>query len=236
MEAKYLSIKKACETDSKIFSEIISGLQKGEFSTEKDISRFILYRFRQFGVRSAFPPIVANNCAEIHASPRDKKLTHGFLVLDFGCRVNDLASDFTRTIFLGRASGIEKGLYRLVQKCQQECVARVKVGADCRTLDTFARKKLGKLSRFFIHSLGHGIGRRIHMRPRVSSRSRERLAEGQFITIEPGIYMKRSRGRKELGIRIEDTLFVGGAGGAGLGAGRTEVLTRAPRKFMEVKI
>lgn len=228
MGTKYLSIKRACDADSKIFSEILSKLRAGKFGTEKDISHFILQRFQELGFRSAFPPIVANNCAEIHTLPRDKKLARGFLLLDFGARKNDLASDFTRTIFLGKASREEKRIYSLMQKCQQECVARARAGADCKELDAYARKYLGKYHRFFTHALGHGVGRRIHMRPRISPRSREKLQKGQFITIEPGIYMKRGMGRKEFGIRIEDTLFVD--------ARKAKVLTRAPRGLIEINL
>ncbi len=226
MDAKYSGIKRACRIDSLIFFEVLIGLREGKFKTEKSISLFILKRFRKLGLMKAFPPIVANNCAEIHAKPRNKKLAHGFLVLDFGVRYRGMASDFTRTIFLGKASAEERKLYNLILKCQKECVKRAKIGADCKGLDALARKKLGKYARYFTHALGHGVGRRIHMRPRISPKSKEKLLEGQCITIEPGIYLKRSRGRKEFGIRIEDTLFIGK---------KTEVLTRAPRRLIEVE-
>jgi Xaa-Pro aminopeptidase len=90
-----------------------------------------------------------------------------------------------------------------------------------RDLDLVARSRLARegLGRFFTHSLGHGIGLRIHERPRVAPRSCERLETGSVITIEPGVYIPN-----ELGVRIEDDLVLTDTG--------CRVLTSAPKELM----
>ena len=215
---KYSSIRKACEINDLVFDEIVADFH---FKTEKEIASFILKRFRLLGVRSAFPPIVANNNQRIHPKPRKKKLERGFLILDFGCKVNGYCSDMTRTLFLGKPSAYEKRLYNLVLRCQKRSIARIKIGASYKQLDADARKDLGGYKKYFVHSLGHGMGKKIHMKPRVSRKSEEYAKRGDCITIEPGVYWKR--GEKRFGIRIEDTCYVGK---------KIEVLTKARKDFI----
>ena len=54
----------------------------------------------------------------------------------------------------------------------------------------------------FIHGTGHGVGLDIHESPRINF-SREKLKEGDIITIEPGLYYPSIGG-----IRIEDLILV----------------------------
>jgi Xaa-Pro aminopeptidase len=61
--------------------------------------------------------------------------------------------------------------------------------------------------KYFVHSTGHGVGLDIHERPSLSHRSRDRLAEGMVVTVEPGVYIPGVGG-----IRIEDMIRVSGRG------------------------
>jgi Xaa-Pro aminopeptidase len=65
------------------------------------------------------------------------------------------------------------------------------------------------------------VGRRIHERPRVSSKSTAILQTGSVITIEPGIYLPG-----EGGIRIEDMALLTPKG--------ARILTGSPRELIEV--
>jgi Xaa-Pro aminopeptidase len=61
------------------------------------------------------------------------------------------------------------------------------------------------------------VGLDIHERPFLSQRSRDRLAEGMVVTVEPGVYIPGVGG-----IRIEDMVRVT--------AGRGERVTYLPKK------
>ncbi len=218
--SKYLSIKKACEITDKIFNEIVDNF---DFRTEKEIEKYILRRFKNFKVKKAYPPIVANNNSVIHAKPRNKKLKKGFLILDFAAKCNGYCCDMTRTVHIGKATAEEKRLYNLVRRCQERSLASVKPGIDCCDLDVNARVMLGKYKKFFSHSLGHGLGRKIHMDPKISPASKDVLKRDDVITIEPGIYIKKKS--EEIGIRTEDTVHVGSR----------RSLTTATKNLLEIR-
>ena len=59
----------------------------------------------------------------------------------------------------------------------------------------------------YVHSLGHGIGLRVHEKPwstDINPSPTDILAPGSAFTLEPGLYYP-DRG---LGVRIEDSLWV----------------------------
>ena len=198
-----MSIRRACEINDLIFNEIVKDFI---FRTEKELAKYILKRFRDFGVSKAYNPIVANNTSVIHAKPRNKRFSRGFLVLDFGCKFNGWCSDMTRTVFVGKANSEEKSIYDLILRCQKKCVGRVKEGVSCFDLEVLSRKILGGYRKYYTHRLGHGVGRKVHEKPDFGSVTIDILKEGDVITIEPGIYVKKDK--KDYGLRIEDTIIV----------------------------
>ncbi len=219
---KLESIRKACEINDLIFREIVENFN---FKTEKKLTSYILKRFKDFDVQKAYSPIVANNNSIIHAKPRAHKFTNGFLVLDFGCKVNGWCSDMTRTIFMGRANSDERKLYNLVLNCQLKCAFKVKAGVSCFELEVLSRRLLGDYRKYYSHRLGHGIGRKVHEKPEFGSLSVDILKENDFVTIEPGIYIKNKK--KNFAIRIEDTIYVG--------KNRSEILCNSSKKLIEIE-
>jgi Xaa-Pro aminopeptidase len=59
------------------------------------------------------------------------------------------------------------------------------------------------LSKYFIHSLGHGTGLEIHELPNLSPKSKDIMKDGMVFSIEPGVYFP-----KVGGIRIEDLVYL----------------------------
>jgi Xaa-Pro aminopeptidase len=216
-------ITMAIRVTEQVFQRVLPLLRPGV--RELEIAAEISYLHRRLGAEGdAFEPIVASGerGALPHARPTRRKLRKGDLVtLDFGCTVAGYCADLTRTVAIGRASRRAREVYRAVLAAQEEALAAARPGMLARDLDRVARSHLARagLGRYFSHSLGHGIGLRIHERPRVAPRSPERLEAGSVITIEPGVYLPG-----ELGVRIEDDLVLTGDGG--------RVLTSVPKELM----
>jgi len=156
----------------------------------------------------AFKPIVAsgpNSAYPHHISTRRRIERGDVVVIDFGVRYRCYCSDITRTLVVGSPSQEIKNMIEAVAEAHIEAASKVKVGAYTSDVDRVAREVLKKygLDKYFIHSLGHGIGVECHERPSISPISEEKFESGNIITIEPGIYF---RGR--FGIRIEDDYLV----------------------------
>ena len=110
----------------------------------------------------------------------------------------------TRTIFVGKPTPKERDLYNAVLFAKRAGEKSAKAGSKCAAADAAARRALGSYKKYFIHTLGHGVGRRIHELPRIYfKREEDKFLENMVVTIEPGIYIP-----KKLGIRIEDTFVV----------------------------
>jgi Xaa-Pro aminopeptidase len=145
------------------------------------------------------------------------------VVLDLGAILGHYCSDITRTVYVGTAPKRVKEWYKAVLEAQGAAIAAVQSGASCGEVDAAARTTLAgyNLDKHFVHSTGHGLGLEVHEDPRVARGQTARLEPGMVITIEPGIYVAGVGG-----IRIEDDVAVH--------EDRSEILTRAPRDFMEL--
>jgi Xaa-Pro aminopeptidase len=148
-----------------------------------------------------------------------------WVLCDFGCTVQGFASDMTRTFVMGRASARQKKLYDIVYRAQENGRRSVAAGVKACDVDSRARQVIAKAgyARLFGHATGHGVGLRVHEKPRIGSNDRTILQQGTVITIEPGIYDSRFGG-----IRIEDMVVVRENG--------CEVLTKSPRHLIEAGV
>src|SRR5437667_2391655 len=194
---------------------------------EFEVGAEIEYQMRKRGASGpAFETIVAfgERAALPHARPTAKRLgKNELVVLDLGAILGHYCSDITRTVYVGRAPKRIRLWYQAVLEAQTAAIAAAKNGAACGDVDAAARQVLAgyHLDHLFVHSTGHGLGLEVHEDPRVARGQKKRLEPGNIITIEPGVYSAGIGG-----IRIEDDVAVH--------AGRTEVLTRAPRNLIEI--
>jgi len=196
---------KACQITSKILKDLISELKKGYFITEKDIERWLKKETYSQRCRLAFKPVIAmqENAADMHHRATDSKLKMGFLVVDFGVKYKGYCADCTRTFYLGNPSKEDIRLYNLILMAQKTGLQETKIGVYAADIDLIVRAALQDYMWNFVHGTGHGVGKYIHMSPRISPRSKSIIKENQIITIEPGLYLKN-----KLGIRIEDTVLI----------------------------
>ena len=125
--------------------------------------------------------------------------------------------DFTRTWSLGYASSDVQKHYDQVKKVYDTLLSETREGVSCKQLQSRTCELFEALGHPTIakdpnteigypHSLGHGVGMRVHEAPWFSVFSNEDflLEPGMVFTIEPGLYYPD----KGFGIRLEDTYYV----------------------------
>jgi Xaa-Pro aminopeptidase len=212
-------IKKACRICDRIFSDIIS---KFSFRTELELKNHIEQRIRKAGCDLAFEPIVASgkNTSMPHHKAEQKRLSKGFLLLDFGAKYKGYCSDMTRMLYLGKPSKKELDHYKRLLYIQTKTIEKAKAGYRISNLEKYCRKLLGRDEKRFIHSLGHGVGVQIHEPPSISIRTKSKIETNSVFTIEPGIYFPG-----KFGIRIEDCIVINSKG-------KTEILTRSKKDLV----
>ena len=197
-------IKKACSITDSIFSLILKKDLKN--MTELELRDFILTQIKKRNLKPSFPPIVTSGKRagkEIHPQPTDSKL-EGFTILDFGVVYAQYMSDMTRTIFIGKPTKEDELIYDLIWRGELLGILCARIDTKCSEVDEVVRNSLGKYKKYFIHTLGHGVGTKIHEEPKLYYKlTKPTLKENMVITIEPGVYIKN-----KLGIRIEDTCLI----------------------------
>lgn len=149
------------------------------------------------GARSAFP----------HGLASAKTLEVGDIVqFDVGCKVNGYHSDISRVAVLGKADDRQKKMHEAVQTAVRVAADLYLLGKPVFIAAEAAQKVIASYGFMpFSHSLGHGIGTRIHELPFVGVNSAPSVVfrEGQVVTVEPGIYIEGYGG-----MRIERDILI----------------------------
>jgi len=177
--------------------------------TEREVALALEQEMRVRGASGpSFDSIVAaaENGALPHATPRDVLIPEGTLVtLDIGARLDGYCSDCTRTWATGPLPDDLAAIYETVLRAQETALDAVRPGPEGREVDAIARDIISAAGHgdHFGHGLGHGVGMDIHEAPRLARTAEARLAAGNVVTVEPGIYVP-GRG----GVRIEDLVVV----------------------------
>ena len=177
--------------------------------TEREVALALEQEMRVRGASGpSFDSIVAaaENGALPHATPRDVLIPEGTLVtLDIGARLDGYCSDCTRTWVTGPLPDDLAAIYETVLRAQETALDAVRPGPEGREVDAIARDIISAAGHgdHFGHGLGHGVGMDIHEAPRLARTAEARLAAGNVVTVEPGIYVP-GRG----GVRIEDLVVV----------------------------
>jgi Xaa-Pro aminopeptidase len=177
-------------------------------ATERELARACEARIRELGAEPSFPPIVAAgaNGALPHAEPEERRIGKGELVVfDMGALLDGYCSDCTRTFATGEPDDEAREVYELVRKAQAAALEAVEPGASAKEVDAVPRGLIDEAGHgeHFGHGTGHGVGLEVHEGPRVATTSEDDLAEGNVVTIEPGVYLPG-----KFGVRIEDLVVV----------------------------
>lgn len=219
------SIKEAVKISDIAFERIINMVTPG--IREMELAAELEYQMKMLGSeKPAFESIVASGyrSAMPHGLASNKKVKKGeFITFDFGATYNGYVSDITRTVVVGKATARQKKVYNIVLKSHLAGIKKVKAGVTGQAVDKVCRDIINKagFGKNFGHGTGHGIGFYVHVGPRVSPLSVDKLKANNVITIEPGIYISGWGG-----VRIEDDVVVTKSGGT--------VLNKAPKNLLEL--
>jgi Xaa-Pro aminopeptidase len=207
---------------------------------EYEIQALMEYIFRKNGAQGpAYPSIVAagDNACILHYIENKKKLEAGeLLLIDAGCSYGYYNADITRTFPVsGRFSPEQKALYEVVLDAQKAAIQEVQVGRPYESAHLKAVRVLtegmvdlglltgsvdqlieeGKYREFYMHRTGHWLGLDVHDvgAYKISEQEWHKLAPGNLLTVEPGLYIAPDcetvpEGFRGIGIRIEDDVLV----------------------------
>ena len=206
-------IRKACAGTDRVFRELEKEIAPGK--TEWELAGTVMKTATELGMTpsnsesSLGPIIIASgpHGAYGHSELSGRRLRRGdFVVADLFFRYEGYHSDETRTFAVGTASSEMKRNYAAVREAEEAALETARAGVGCGRVSDAAVKVLKEhgVDRYLNHSIGHGVGIDIHELPRITRGNRVRLAGGDVITDEPGVYLV---GR--YGIRIEDTVLIG---------------------------
>ena len=196
--------------------------------TERELSSELVTQLLKHGSDPEMPfaPIVSGgpNAANPHASPSDRKLQAGdLLVVDWGATYDGYISDLTRTFAVGEVEEEYKKIHQIVQDANAAGRAAGKPGVPCAAVDKAARDVIEKAGygAYFTHRTGHGIGMEGHEEPYMRGDNMQLLEPGMAFTVEPGIYLPDRNG-----VRIEDNVVITETG--------VDVLSDMPRQIRVV--
>ncbi len=218
-------ITKAVELVDAAFEQAKAIIRPG--ITEKEAAWQIEKFLRQEGSEGMpFEIIVASgpNSALPHAHPTEKIIRPNEPVLiDMGARISGYCSDFTRTLFLGKANKTFREIYNIILKAQTTAIQKVESSMDASQADRLARSVIEQAGYgdAFGHGLGHGVGLLVHESPTLGPNSSDSLIDGMVFTVEPGIYLAGQGG-----VRIEDMVV--------LENGKARVLTKAKKNNFQL--
>lgn len=199
-------LKKAALITKNIYASLSKKIKPGV--RESEIAALINKIVSSLGLKSSFKTICASgpNAASPHAKITDRKISQSdVVVLDFGIMYKGFCSDMTRMFTFGKINPRMKKILKAVKIAQKSAISKISAGKKisqlaAETHDMLRKKGFGK---YILHTLGHGVGRKIHQAPKLSEKNGRRLKAGTVITIEPGLYIKGLGG-----VRIEDMVLV----------------------------
>jgi Xaa-Pro aminopeptidase len=205
-------IAHACAIADRALAEATHTLVPGV--SEREVRDELEARMRRLGADGpSYETIVASgpdNGAMPHHRPSHRRLVEGDLVvIDVGALVAGHHSDMTRSFVIGEPSDEQRRWYDVVAAAQAAGRAAVAPGVPTVDVDAACRAVFAAegLEHLFTHGTGHGVGLDIHEEPFLGRTSASVLAEGDVVTVEPGLYRVGFGG-----LRIEDLVAVTGSG------------------------
>ena len=241
-QEEIVKIEKAQVISQKAFEQALTTLKVGQ--TESEIADTLAKIIKSLGAQGlAFEPIIASgpNSGLPHHFTGDRRLSlNDILLFDFGAKYQNYCADLSRTVFFGKAPDLRKNIFNHVLTAQKKALAAVKQGIKQHEPFHAANNhfKENKLEKYFLHSLGHGVGLEVHEAPYLrppapsnqqttspadgSTTNNQRLTSNMVFSVEPGLYFPWG------GVRIEDLVVIQN--------GKAKVLGRLLDELIELDI
>ncbi len=195
---------------------------------EAEVQAAILDHFKEFGLTTYSPPIVAvgPHSGDPHYEPRldhDTPIRQGdFVLVDLWAKLDKpraVYSDLTRVGFVGTTVPAPyEEIFQIVARARDAAIERVRSAfADRQPLhgwevDAAARRVIDAAGYgpYFVHRTGHSIGQETHGNGAnmddLETHDERLVLPRTCFSIEPGIY------REEFGVRSEVNVYVDAAG------------------------
>jgi Xaa-Pro aminopeptidase len=194
-----------------VYDRVVPDLSAGV--SEREVADRLAEEFRQRGYEPWSLIQFGPGSAVPHGQPGERDLERGQAVLiDWGGWKDGFTADLTRSFWwdegvvpTDEAPEEYREVHDLVRRAQRAALDRAAPGVSCGDVDRAARDEItaAGYGEFFLHRLGHGLGREIHEPPYLVAGSERPLAPGDVVTFEPGVYLE---GR--FGVRWEDNVLV----------------------------
>jgi len=216
---------RAIRITDEVFDAVSREVRAG--MTETQLAARLDQAMRDAGTAGpAFGTIVASgpHAARPHHDPTDRPFAAGEpIIIDMGASLGGYAADLTRTIWVGEPTEQLRSVYNVVLAANESAIAGIRAGMTGGEADALARAVIeaAGYGEAFTHSLGHGLGIKVHEAPSLRKTDEARLEPGQVVTIEPGIYRPGWGG-----VRIADDVLITESG--------RRVLTRFSRDLLEL--
>ena len=220
-------LERALAITDQVFVAALSQVEVG--MTEAALANLIADLMRDLGSDGlAFNTIVASgpHASRPHHDPTDRRLAAGEpVIVDLGAKVDGYCGDLTRTFVIGEPTEQFRTIYTIVLDAQEAALRSLRAGTSGPDGDRLARDVIegAGYGDQFVHSLGHGLGLKVHESPSLGRTSRDTLLPGQVVTVEPGIYVDGWGG-----VRIEDVGVVTESG--------FRNLTRSPKRLADMVV
>ncbi len=218
------NLRMAAQITDESYEELLKYIKPG--IKEADIARKMNEIFKEKGADEGFTMVCSGpNSSYPHYSSDQRVIQEkDIIVLDWGCKYNDMCADMSRTVFVGDITDEERRAYEIVLKSQETGEKAAVKGAYIPDVDKAARDviKDAGYEKYFFTRLGHGIGYSIHEAPDIKASNKRYLEEGMVFSIEPGIYIAG-----KFGMRIENIVAVTKNG--------NEVLNKASKEIKIIK-
>ena len=139
--------------------------------------------------------------------PRQRRIEAGELyILDLGVHLSGYFADSARTFAVsGEAGSLQQKAWGDLVRVFSIVEERVRPGVRCDALFQQVKEFLDiDWPGSFFHHLGHGVGLSPHERPNLNPSWNQVFMEGDFFTVEPGLYEPELKA----GIRLEENYLV----------------------------